>query len=320
MLSTSQGDVPGAVDPAVEKRTINEWLARTYEASRKLAYVGTFVVSSGGAMSSARVWHACEGDQQVERVETLSGAPRSVFRHNDQVVTFLQDQKVVRSEKRELLGLFPELLQSTEGRIADFYKVRQEGLERVAGLEADVIVLTPKDNLRFGYRIWTERKRGLVLKLQTLDGAGKVLEQAAFSELELDAPVKVEKLLQMMGKVEGYRLEKPVLVKTTPYAEGWSLRAPVPGFRSMSSYRRPAGVPGGAAGGEALQWVFSDGLASVSVFAEPFDPQRHDREATFSTGATQTLTRQTGAYWLTLVGEVPVSTLRVFAENLGRRK
>jgi sigma-E factor negative regulatory protein RseB len=308
------------VGAATEKRTINDWLIRTQEASKKLAYVGTFVVSSGGAMSSARVWHACEGDQQIERVETLSGAPRSVFRHNDQVVTFLQDQKVVRTEKRELLGLFPDLLQSTDGRIADFYKVRQEGMERVAGVEADIILLVPRDALRFGYRVWTEQKRGLVVKLQTLDASGKVLEQAAFSELEMDAPVKLDKLLQMMGKVDGYRLEKPVFVKTTPASEGWNLRAPVAGFKSMSSYRRPAGVPGSAPGSEALQWIFSDGLASVSVFVEPFDKQRHEREASLSTGATQTMTRQNGAYWLTLVGEVPMTTLRLFADNLERRK
>ncbi|UUZ63087.1 hypothetical protein LP417_25655 [Polaromonas sp. P1-6] len=190
---------------AAESRSINDWLMRMHEASKKRAYIGTFVVSSGGAMSSAKIWHVCEGNQQVERVETLTGAPRSIFRHNDQVVTFMPDHKVVRSEKRESLGLFPELLQSTDSRIADFYKVRQEGAERVAGVEADIVVLHPKDNMRFGYRVWTEQKKGLVVKLQTLDTDGKVLEQAAFSELQLDAPVKMDKLIQMMGKVEGYR-------------------------------------------------------------------------------------------------------------------
>ena len=43
-----------------------------------------FVVSSNtGSMSSARIWHACEGDLQVERVESLTGAPRSTFRRNE---------------------------------------------------------------------------------------------------------------------------------------------------------------------------------------------------------------------------------------------
>ncbi len=256
----------------------------------------------------------------MERVETLSGAPRSTFRHNDQVVTFMPEQKLVRSETRESLGMFPELLQSADNRVADFYKVRQDGAERVAGLEADVVVLVPKDSMRFGYRVWVEQKRGLVVKLQTLDVSGKVLEQAAFTELQLDAPVKMDKLVQMMGKVDGYRVEKPALIKTTASAEGWSMKASVAGFKSINCYKRPASVASGATRGEALQWIFSDGLASVSVFLEPFDRLRHDKESSLSMGATQTLSRQMGEFWLTVMGEVPMTTLRMFASNLERRK
>jgi sigma-E factor negative regulatory protein RseB len=308
-----------AAASAVESRSINDWLMRMHEASRKRSYIGTFVVSSGGAMSSAKIWHVCEGDQQMERVETLTGAPRSIFRHNDQVVTFMPDHKVVRSEKRESLGMFPQLLQSTDGRIADFYKVKQEGTDRVAGVEADIVLLVPKDSMRFGYRVWTEQKKGLVVKLQTLDTDGKVLEQAAFSELQLDAPVKMDKLLQMMGKVEGYRVEKPVLVKTTASAEGWVLKAPVAGFKPMSCYKRPVTANPGP-GEEPLQWIFSDGLASVSIFVEPFDRQRHERESSLSMGATQTITRQLDSYWITVMGEVPMATLKLFANGLERRK
>jgi sigma-E factor negative regulatory protein RseB len=317
---------PVAAPTPAESRSINDWLTRMHEASRKRSYIGTFVVSSGGAMSSAKIWHVCEGDQQMERVDTLTGAPRSIFRHNDQVVTFMPDHKVVRSEKRESLGMFPQLLQSTDSRIADYYKVRQEGAERVAGVEADIVVLAPKDQLRFGYRVWTEQKKGLVVKLQTLDTDGKVLEQAAFSELQLDAPVKMDKLLHMMGKVDGYRVEKPVLVKTTASAEGWVLKAPVAGFKPMSCYKRPAsttapsGPSGAVAGEEPLQWIFTDGLASVSIFVEPFDRQRHDKESSLSMGATQTITRQLDAYWVTVMGEVPMATLKLFANGLERKK
>lgn len=313
----AQASPPAA--SAVESRSINDWLMRMHEASRKRSYIGTFVVSSGGAMSSAKIWHVCEGDQQMERVETLTGAPRSIFRHNDQVVTFMPDHKVVRSEKRESLGMFPQLLQSTDGRIADFYKVKQEGTDRVAGVEADIVLLVPKDSMRFGYRVWTEQKKGLVVKLQTLDTDGKVLEQAAFSELQLDAPVKMDKLLQMMGKVEGYRVEKPVLVKTSASAEGWVLKAPVAGFKPMSCYKRPV-TANPAPGEEPLQWIFSDGLASVSIFVEPFDRQRHERESSLSMGATQTITRRLDAYWVTVMGEVPMATLKLFANGLERRK
>ena len=299
---------------------MNEWLLRSHEASKRLAYAGTFVMSSGGTISSAKVWHVCEGNQQMERVENLSGAPRATFRHNDQVVTFMPDQKLVRSETRESMGLFPDLLQSADHRISDFYKVRREGVDRVAGLDSDVVVLAPKDSMRFGYRVWTEQKRGLVVKMQTLDTSGRVLEQAAFSELQIDAPIRMSQLMEMMGKVEGYRVEKSPLLRTTASAEGWAMKVPVAGFKSMNCYKRPAGVSGGASRSEALQWIFSDGLASVSVFVEPFERQRHEKETSLSLGATQTLTRQMGDFWVTVMGEVPMTTLRLFANNLERRK
>ena len=299
---------------------------RIHEASKKRTYIGTFVVSSGEAMSSAKIWHVCEGNQQVERVETLTGPPRSIFRHNNQVTTFMPDQKVVRHEIRESLGMFPELLQSTDSRIADFYKVKQDGVGRVAGVEADIIILSPKDNLRFGYRVWTEQKNGLVMKIQTLDVDGKMLEQAAFSELQLDAPVKMDKLIQMMGKAEGYRVEKPVLMKTSADAEGWAMKVPVPGFAAMSCYKRSlTGTHSAAAASvaprlEPMQWIFSDGLASVSIFVEPIDRHRPVKESSLSLGATQTLTRQVDNYWLTVMGEVPLTTLRLFANGLERKK
>lgn len=274
-------------------------------------------------MSSAKIWRVSKGDQQVERVETLTGPPRSIFRHNDRVVTFLPDLKVVRREQRDSLGTFPDLLQSADTSIADFYELRQERVERVADVECDVIMLAPRDKLRFGYRIWVERKSGLVVKLQTLDTAGKVLEQAAFSELQLDAPVKMDKLIQMMGKVKGYRIEKPVLEKVASGDEGWALKAPVAGFSPAICYRRPviSANPANAAAGDApLQWIFSDGLASVSVFIEPFDQQRHGKASSLSLGATQTLTRQRDAYWITVMGEVPMTTLQLFADRLERKK
>ena len=316
--------LPAALAPEADSRSLNDWLLRMHEASTNQSYIGTFVVSAGGNMSSAKIWHVCEGKQQVERVETLTGAPRSIFRHNNQVVTFLPDHKLARSEKRESLGLFPELFKSADSRIADFYKFRQEGIERVAGVDADIVTLVPKDKLRFGYRVWTERKNGLVVKLQTLDADGRVLEQAAFSELQLDAPVKMDKIIQMMGRTDGYRVEKPVLVKTTASAEGWELKAPVAGFNPMSCYRRPVSATSATAntppGEGPLQWIFSDGLASVSIFVEPLDRQRHSRESSLTLGATQTMTKQLDAYWITLVGEVPLATLKLFASGLERKK
>ena len=325
-MVAAQSTVPSGAPPSViesnaPERSVSDWLMRMHEASRRRAYVGTFVVSAGGTMSSARIWHVCDGEQQMERVESLTGAPRSTFRRNDQVVTFLPESRVAVAEKRESLGLFPNLLHANDSSIAQFYGVRATGHERVAGFDADVLQLQPADRLRFGYRVWSEKKTGLVVKLQTLDRDGHVLEQAAFSELQLDVPVSMSKLAQMMGNTDGYQVERPEMVKTTAAAEGWVLKQVVPGFKPMSCYKRLVSAAGGDANhASTLQWVFSDGLASVSLFVEAYDARRHVQPGAQAVGATHMLTRRIGDWWLTVVGEVPQQTLVAFAQGLERKK
>ncbi|HEY8051106.1 MAG TPA: MucB/RseB C-terminal domain-containing protein [Ramlibacter sp.] len=307
---------PAPASSAPHDRNVSEWLMRMHDASKLRSYVGTFVVSSiGGGMSSARIWHACEGNVQVERVESLSGAPRSVFRRNDRVVTFYPEAHVVRTETRDSLGIFTNLLKAGDSSIPEFYIARRVGTDRVAGFETDVVQLAPRDSLRFGYRIWSERKSGLVVKLQTVDADGNVLEQSAFSELALDVPVRADKLTQMMGNTSGWHVQNGDVLRTSAEKEGWQLDSPPAGFKPISCYKRPSPAPGGT-----LQWVFSDGLAAVSLFLEPFDARRHTQEGLFASGATQTMTRRVQDWWLTAVGEVPPSTLRAFAQALERRK
>lgn len=330
-----EGQKPVAYQVPVATRTVNDWLLRMHDASKQRAYIGTFVVSVGADMSSAKIWHVCDGESQMERVETLTGVPRSIFRRNNEVVTFFPDQKVARMEQRESLGLFPNFLKSNNTAIADYYALKVLDAERVAGFEADVVQLAAKDRFRYSYRIWTERKSGLVVKLQTLDAMGRVLEQAAFSELIIDAPVKMERLAQMMGNTAGHKIERIELSKTTALAQGWVLPQGVPGFTSMACYKRSvqsaaaapttAGSNPGANAMEAdagntMQWIFSDGLATVSLFVEVYDRKRHTQEGSMSLGATHTLTKRMNESWLTAVGEVPLATLKIFAQQLERKK
>jgi len=260
---------------------------------------------------------------QIERIEALSGPPRSTFRRNHHVMTFLPEAKVVKGEKRENLDLFPNLPDKPDSSIGDFYDVRAIGKDRVAGFDADVVQLVPHDGLRFGYRIWSERRSGLVMKLQTIDSDSRVVEQSAFSELQLDAPVKAQALSQMMSNTNGYRIEKLELERSNAQDEGWTLRTPVAGFKPRSFYRRPSG--GDKAGQErTVQWTFSDGLASVSLFIERYDDKRAPRDGVLTIGATNAIRRRlpepANDWWLTAVGEVPQQTLNAFAQSLARTR
>jgi len=315
--ASAQTDEPPAMSAA-------DWLQRMHAGARQRNYVGTFVVSApGGDLSSARIWHVRDGDHQIERIEALSGPQRSTFRRNRNVVTFLPEAKVVKVEKRENLDLFPNLPDKTDSSIGDFYDVRAIGKDRVAGFDADVVQLVPHDGLRFGYRIWSERRTGLVVKLQTVDSESRVVEQSAFSELQLDAPVKAQALAQMMANTSGYRIEKLELERTTAQDEGWTLSVPVAGFKPRSFFRRPtAGSEKSKQDATTVQWTFSDGLASVSLFIERYDASRAPRDGVLTIGATNAIRRRlpepASDWWLTAVGEVPQQTLNAFAQSLAR--
>ncbi|MEZ2299044.1 MULTISPECIES: MucB/RseB C-terminal domain-containing protein [unclassified Variovorax] len=326
--ATAQTDEPPAM-------SVTEWLQRMHAGARQRNYIGTFVVSApGGDLSSARIWHVRDGEHQIERIEALSGPQRSTFRRNRSVMTFLPEAKVVKVEKRENLDLFPNLPDKPDGSIGDFYDVRAIGKDRVAGFDADVVQLVPHDTLRFGYRIWSERRSGLVVKLQTIDSDSRVVEQSAFSELQLDAPVKAQALSQMMSNTAGYRVEKLELERSNAQDEGWTLNAPVAGFKPRSFFRRPTATTATAATGDSsgkpkqdaatVQWTFSDGLASVSLFIERYDAARAPRDGVLTIGATNAIRRRlpepNSDWWLTAVGEVPQQTLNAFAQSLARTR
>jgi sigma-E factor negative regulatory protein RseB len=317
------GAQPASQAPA-EPKLVRQWLMRIHEAASHRNFQGTFIVSAGGSVSSARIAHYCEGPNQYERIDTLDGQTRHVFRHNEQVHTLWPKARIAMVEQRDLVNSFPALLQVGDDRIAEFYEVQPAGVDRVAGHEASVLVVRPRDGYRFGYRLWAEKTSGLLLRADVLGDKDELLESSAFSDVAINVRSQPEAVLQPMRKLEGYRIVRPTLTPTRLDAEGWTLRQPVAGFRQVSCVKRPLdGVGDGesaSGGAEALQTIYSDGLTYVSVFIEPFSPERHTRQMLTTIGATQTLMRRQGDWWITVVGDVPVATLKAFAGGLERKK
>ena len=303
---------------------VRAWLMRIHSAASHHNFQGTFVVSGGGSVASARIAHFCEGKNQYERIESLDGQARHVFRHNDVVQTVWPASQVVRVEQRELVMSFPALLQAGGDHIVDFYDVQRLGSDRVAGHEANVLLVKPRDAFRFGYRLWADKASGLLLRADVLGEKSELIETSAFSEVSIGVKAQPESVLGPMKKLDGYRVLRPVLTPTRLEAEGWSMREPAPGFLPVSCVRRPLddGDTGraDAAAPAMLQTIYSDGLTYVSVFIEPFNAQRHTRPMIASMGATQTLMRRQGDWWVTVVGDVPSATLRQFANGLERNK
>jgi sigma-E factor negative regulatory protein RseB len=316
-MVASSGWAGGYPVPSADAR---QWLLRVHHAAAQHNYQGTLVVMAGGAMSSSRMTHYCEGGRSLERVDVLDGQPRQVLRQNDRLLTLWPSVKLARLEQRDGLPPFPSLLAGREEQVFERYEMIDEGQGRVAGWDASVFLLKPRDGARFAQRLWAERKSGLLLRADVIGGDGRVLETSAFSQVAIGEVMKPPTVEATLQQLEGGQVQRPQAQQTSLDAEGWRLRAPVAGFDQTSCVRRQLrpmpGHPDEPAA-QVVQAVFTDGLTQVSLFIEPFQPERH-HAGSAAMGATHSLMRQHGDYWVTVIGDVPISTLKAFAAALER--
>ena len=299
----------------------NAWLSRIQQAAASRSYQGTLLFSAGGALSSAKVVHICDGRQRYERIELLDGQARLQYRHNDQMLTLWPSTRLARLEQRDPVAEFPALPVAAPQRALDSYELQVLNKDRVAGHEAEVLLLKPRDKLRFAQRLWADRDTGLLLRNDVLGAAGEVLESSFFTDIAIGGKPSPDSVLGPMRKLAGYRVARPQVARAQMDAEGWALTRPVPGFQLISCTKRPLdALAEPDAPLQVLQSVFSDGLTHVSVFIEPFDASRHKQALGTSMGATHTLTNRHGDWWLTVVGEVPMATAQQFDAMFERKR
>ena len=78
-------NAPAQSPPAspAQRQEVRAWLLRIHEAASHRNFQGTFVVSGGGVVSSARIAHFAEGRNEYERSESLDGQARYVAKWSD---------------------------------------------------------------------------------------------------------------------------------------------------------------------------------------------------------------------------------------------
>lgn len=331
-----------ATAQAAAGRSAQQWLQRWQQASRQQSYAGTLALSGEqGNLRSARVWHAVRDGQQIERVDNLSGAPRSIFRTEHAVHIFLRDKKElrIRTNMPRQATLFPGMMPLAANQLAEaarYYRASHLGQERVANHLADVVVFAPVDGLRYAYRFWSDRNTGLLLKWQMLTAGANpkeadVLREVAFSDLQIQAPLSYALLEGMMKETAGYSVRQAALRTTSLQQQGWGWRKPLPGYFVTHCYARRAGalVQGDAPGAAArtgpasseteaavTQCVLSDGLSSISLFLR--DGAAEGKVAVRSRGATSIRSQIVAGQQVTAVGEVPPAALQQLLDNLQR--
>lgn len=308
-------------DNTLNRRDATAWLNKIHRAAQRENYVGTLIYQRGSVMHASRIQHYSDlVNNEYERLETLDGKPREVLRQNDVVRSLIPEAKLVVVEKQEAKDRFPALLATSKTDVLELYDMHKLPAERVAGVECEVFSLEPHDAARYAVRLWAERKSGLLMRAQTLGEGGKVLEQVAFSQVEIGVPSEKQRILGAIKSSNSWNHYEVTYQPANVADEGWTVSSPLKGFQKIREVRRPLGDVRSPSQGngrgqifEVLQVVYSDGLTGLSIFIEPVSEQRARREGVAALGATQVMVRRVADFWITVVGEVPASTVKQFA-------
>jgi len=288
-------------------------LKKMASASRRLNYSGTFVYQHAGQNETSRIVHFVNpAGGEFEKLETLDGPAREVIRTNDQVTCYLPDTKTVLIEKRSTRR-FPALLPEQLSGVADNYVVSVAGMDRVAGYDCRVVLLEPKDKLRYGHQFCAEAGSGLPLRARTLSEKNQLLEAFAFTELKIGGSFSRDQVRsRYAARSKEWKVDHSALAITdVPADTGWSLTRQPTGFKKLTELKRS--IAGRA--GMVSHIVYSDGLAAVSVFIEPLPKARPARSLSHQ-GAVNIYIRPIADHMVTVLGEAPAATVMQIANSL----
>jgi sigma-E factor negative regulatory protein RseB len=315
LLAAALAVAPVAAPAAEPPEDAMAWLQRIATAARSLNYSGTFVYDRGGREETSRILHYVDASgNEVEKLESLDGPPREVIRNNDEVKCYLSDNRTVKIERRRPGKAFPALLPEQLSSVAENYAVRLGGQERVAGLDCQVLVLEPRDGLRYGHRLWADTATGLLVKAVMVDDRGQPVEQFKFTQLSIGAAIDRE-MLKPRAAAEGgeWREERPS--PSVAGDSGWSIRNQPRGFKKIMETQRA--LPGKSA--PVTHIVISDGLVAVSVFIEPLPRGDKVQPGLSSQGAINVFTRPLADHLVTVLGEAPPLTVVRIANSVSPR-
>jgi sigma-E factor negative regulatory protein RseB len=203
-----------------------------------------------------------------------------------------------------LIGLQPQ-------HVGEAYEARVEGPGRVAGRSAVFVSLVPRDRYRYGYRLALDDATALPLRTEVLDESGVPLVQTLFVDLRVGAEVDhvPEASAAAADRAAPERAVPPLRQAQLP----WAFSDLPRGFRLAMAAQRA--LPGD--GRELQHLVFSDGVASVSIYIGA--PGGHDLDGEAAVGPVNAYGAKVGGYHATALGEVPPATLKAFVASLRRQ-
>jgi sigma-E factor negative regulatory protein RseB len=301
-----------------------DWLLKMNRALATRNYEGTFFHLSEGRVETMRVVHRVKAGRITERLLSLDGSGREFVRTNEELTCYLPDQHTVLVQPSEDRGPFLGSLPRFGADVDEFYRIESLPPSHVLGRPARVIAVNPKDQFRFGYRLWLDENTAMPLKTQLCDSRGQVIEQILFARLEMPENIADSELTPAVHTA-GMRWVRQGPSRDTGAALA-AFRASElpPGFHLTVAGAQTLGgatVP-------AAHLVYSDGLATVSVFVEA-QPDRNNggqengraqpeppMQGLARVGSGFAFSTVVQGHQVTAVGEVPAQTVEFIAHSV----
>jgi sigma-E factor negative regulatory protein RseB len=282
-------------------RDAQDWLERIGPALSQQDYQGTLVTVSGNSMDTLGVYHAWDGQRERMRLVALTGPKREVIR-NDRMVMCIGTGLGAAGYDGDAAGRWnPAGKFAAAGKLPN-YSASLGRTGRVAARDCQVVDLQPKDQWRYGYRLWLDHDTGLPLRIALLGEAGQPLEQMAFTDFRVSKPSPED---LRPSTTEGLRRVQSLKVNRVAADPGWRVAPPPPGFVLRGARRL----------GDSVQLLYGDGLASVSVYVEPVAGTAQT-ESRARRGAVNIHTRVGGGRRIVAIGKVPAATVTYFARHV----
>jgi sigma-E factor negative regulatory protein RseB len=287
------------------------WLRKINDATQKLSYTGTFVYQNGARSETSRITRYVDPSTDIERLEVIDGMPREIVRTRETVRCYLPGLRLVKVDRRTERD-FPAVLPERISALARHYDITLGEKTRIANHECQAVVLTPRDNLRYGYKLYADVKSGMLLRAVTVDAAGEPIEQFTFTEFNIGKVTR--DMVKARSASRDWREEDAGAAPTK--LAGWGLSAELPGFQKVIELKRRLGDSRSAG-----QVVYSDGLAAVSVFIESLEGRSDPvRTGLASMGAIHIYTREVANHMVTVVGEAPAASVQRIANAVEYRR
>ncbi|MBP9590456.1 MAG: MucB/RseB C-terminal domain-containing protein [Steroidobacteraceae bacterium] len=291
------------------------WLGRMGEALGTRNYYGLFTHTTNGQSETMRIVHRVDGAETHERLVSLDGSGREIVRTANEVHVYLPDRKVVLVEPRTDRGSLIKAFPAPSAQLDALYDLSVSPGSRILGRDVQVLDIRPRDQFRYGYRLWLDAETAMPLRSVVADGTGRVVEAIHFTRLEMPeriAASATEASVDATGFQWVRTGRQPATSAAAATAAAWRPMKMPPGFRLVGSrIQRMPGVPM-----PVQHLIFSDGFASVSVFIEPGPAAGPAPPEATSVGSANAFSTSIQGHVVTAVGEVPPDTVRDIAVSV----